>query len=61
MFTFTVLTASAPGGVAVAGELVVRRRLAGVGMCRVGLIGEGVHHGPWGGPREWQGSQGVLV
>lgn len=45
-----MLTASAAGSVAVAGELMVRRRLAGEGMCGVGLVGEGVHHGPWGGP-----------
>lgn len=61
MLTFAVLAAGAAGGVAVAGELVVRRRLAGEGMCGVGLIGEGVHHGPRGGPRERQGGQGVLV
>lgn len=61
MLTFTVLAAGAARGVAVAGELVVRRWLAGVGMCRVRLIGEGVHHGPWGGPRERQWGQSVLV
>lgn len=61
VLTFAVLAAGAAGGVAVAGELVVRRRLAGEGMCRVRLIGKGVHHGPWGGPRERQRGQGVLV
>lgn len=61
VLTFAVLTAGAAGGVAVAGELVVRRWLAGEGMCGVGLIGEGVHHGPRGGPGERQGSQSVLV
>lgn len=61
MLTFAVLAAGAAGGVAVAGELVVRRWLAGEGMCWVGLIGESVHHGPRGGPRERQGGQGVLV
>lgn len=59
--TFAVLAARAAGGVAVAAELVVRRRLAGVRMCRVRLVGEGVHHGPWRRAREWQGGQGVLV
>lgn len=59
--TFAVLAARAAGGVAVAGELVVRRWLAGEGMCGVRLIGEGVHHGPRGGPRERQWGQGVLV
>lgn len=61
VLTFTVLAAGAAWGVAVASELVVRRWLAGVGMCRVGLVGEGVHHGPRGGPREWQRGQRVLV
>lgn len=59
--TFTVLTAGAAGGVAVAGQLVIWRRLAGEGMRWVGLIGESVHHGPWRGPRERQGGQSVLV
>lgn len=59
--TFAVLAASAARGVAVTGKLVVRRRLAGEGMCWVWLIGEGVHHGPRGSPRERQGGQGVLV
>ncbi len=61
MLTFAVLAAGAAGGVAVAGELVVRRRLAAEGVRRVGLVGEGVHHGPRGGPGERQGGQGVLV
>lgn len=61
VLTFTVLAARAARGVAVAGELVVRRRLAGVRMGGVRLIGEGVHHGPGGGARERQGGQGVLV
>lgn len=56
-----MLTASTAGSVAVAGELVVWRRLAGEGMRGVGLVGEGVHHGPWGSPGEGQGGQGVLV
>lgn len=56
-----MLTAGAAGGVAVAGQLVIRWRLAGKGMRRVGLIGESVHHGPWRGPREGQGGQSVLV
>lgn len=59
--TFAVLTAGASGGVAVAGQLVIRWRLAGEGMRWVGLIGERVHHGPRGGPRERQGGQRVLV
>lgn len=59
--TFAVLAASAARGVAVTGKLVVRRRLAGEGMCWVWLIGEGVHHRPRGSPRERQGGQGVLV
>lgn len=59
--TFTVLAASASWGVAIAGELVVGWGLAGVGVCRVWLIGEGVHHGPGRSPRERQGSQGVLI
>jgi len=59
--TFAVLAAGAAGGVAVAGELVVRRGLAGEGVCRVGLVGEGVHHGPGRGPGEGQGGQRVLV
>lgn len=56
-----MLTASAARSVAVAGELVVRRRLAGEGMRGVGLVWEGVHHGPWGGPGKGQGGQGVLI
>lgn len=61
LLTFAVLAAGAARRVAVAGELMVRRRLAGEGMCRVRLIGKGVHHGPRGGPGEGQGGQGVLV
>lgn len=61
MLTFTVLTASAARGVGVAGELMVRRWLTGIGMCSVGLIGEGVHHGPRGGPREGKWGQSVLI
>lgn len=56
-----MLAAGTTRGVAVAGELVVRRRLAGEGMRGVRLVGEGVHHGPGGGAREGQRSQGVLV
>lgn len=59
--TFAVLAARAARGVAVAGELVVRRRLAGEGVRWVRLVGEGVHHGPRGRSREGQGSQSVLV
>lgn len=59
--TFTVLAAGAAGGVAVAGELVVRRGLAGVRVGGVRLIGEGVHHGPGGGAGGWQRGQRVLV
>lgn len=59
--TLAVLAAGAAGGVAVAGEFVVRRRLAGVGVGGVGLVGKGVHHGPRSGAREGQGGQGVLV
>lgn len=53
--TFAVLAACASGGIAVAGELVVRRWLAGEGMRWVRLIGEGVHHGPRGGTGKRQG------
>lgn len=56
-----MLAAGAPRGIAVAGELVVRRWLAGEGMRGVGLVWEGVHHGPGRGAREGQRSQGVLV
>ncbi len=56
-----MLAAGAAGGVAVAGELVVGGWLAGEGVCWVGLVGEGVHHGPRGGPRKRQGGQGVLI
>lgn len=59
--TFAVLAAGAAGGVAVAGQLVIRWRLAGEGVRWVGLIGERVHHGPRGGPGERQGGQSVLV
>lgn len=59
--TFTVLAAGAPRGVAVAGELMVRRWLTGEGMRGVWLVGEGVHHGPRGSAWERQWSQGVLV
>lgn len=56
-----MLAAGASGGVAVAGELVVRRGLAGVRVGGVGLVGEGVHHGPGRGTGEGQRGQGVLV